>query len=69
MKSLITHTTTKDNFSSLIRQTQTSYSKTTRYSQIQALLPEKEPVLYISDYINYNGGGIETHIHDSIKIL
>lgn len=69
IKSLITHTTTKDHFSSLIRQTQTSYSKTTRYSQIQALLPEREPVLYISDYINYNGGGIETHIHDSITIL
>ena len=69
MKSLITHTTTKDHFSSLIKQTQTSYSKTTRYGQIQALLPEKEPVLYISDYINYNGGGIETHIHDSIKFL
>lgn len=66
---LINNHITKDNFTKLIKQAQTSYSKESRYRQIQSFLPLKQTTLLISDYINYNGGGIETHIHDSITIL
>lgn len=69
IKHLIDNNITKNSFSELIAYIKRSYNKKTRYHQIQQLLPSHGKVLYISDYINYNGGGIETHIHDNISIL
>ena len=60
---------TKTNYTKLIQHTQQTYSKETRYRQIKPLLPPEWNIIYISDYINYNGGGIETHIHDNKAIL
>ena len=66
---LITNKIEKKDFSDFIQQTKTLYSKDARYRQIKYFLPLEKEILLISDYINYNGGGIETHIHDSITIL
>lgn len=66
---IIDNKITKTNYTELIQHTQQTYSKETRYGQIKHLLSPEGKVLYISDYINYNGGGIETHIHDNKTIL
>lgn len=66
---LIENNIEKKNFSDLIQQTQKKYNKDTRYRQVKDFLPSKKDILLVSDYINYNGGGIETHLHDSRAIL
>ena len=59
----------KKNFSDIIHQTKATYTKESRYRQIKKLLPLAKDIVFINDYINYNGGGIETHIHDAIAIV
>lgn len=59
----------KNDFSDMMNETKRRYSKETRYRQISSLFPTNNTIHIISDYTNYNGGGIETHIHDSITIL
>lgn len=69
LQHLINNNISKKNFTDFISRIQTTYSKESRYRQIQPLLPQTKTTFFISDYINYNGGGIETHIHDSIAII
>ncbi len=66
---LIDNNIKKSQFSKIIEKTTLSYNKENRYHQSSQFLPHGKTTLFISDYINYNGGGIETHIHDSITIL
>ncbi len=48
---------------------QQTYTKMQRIKKISPILSDKKNIMMISDFINYNGGGVETHIHDITEIL
>lgn len=58
----------KEYFRSFINDTQQHYSSSERYHTIKKLI-DKENILMVSDFINYNGWWIETNIHDTAHIL
>lgn len=59
----------KEQFRFLSKQTKKDYTTSKRISSSKEFLPQSENILMVSDFINYNGGGVETHIHDIKNIL
>ncbi len=69
LKHLITHNITKHQYLDFIWSVQNTYTKESRLKNINTNISLSQNILMISDFINYNGWGIETHIHDISHIL
>lgn len=65
---LIQHRIYKESFTSWIKNIQTIYT-TDQWKKSFITHLSGKSILLISDFINYNGWGIETHIHDAITLL
>lgn len=69
LKHLITHNITKHQYLDFIWSVQDKYTKEVRLNNINTNISLSQNIIMISDFINYNGWGIETHIHDISDIL
>ncbi len=67
---LIDNKITKIWYHKLITQTQSHYTIERRITSINHIISNQHNnTLMVSDFINYNWGGIETHIHDASLVL
>lgn len=67
---LIDNNISKTWYESLIQTTRKTYTTTQWITSIERIFwNNKNKILMISDFINYNWGGIETHIHDACHLL
>ncbi len=60
---------TKEQYKEIIIQTKEKYSKWKWIDTIKNTIYPSTNICMISDFVNYNGWGIETHIHDATKLL
>jgi glycosyltransferase involved in cell wall biosynthesis len=66
---LINNNISSTTYHSLIETTKKIYTSTKWIDSIQKIIQKKKKILMVSDFINYNWGGIETHIHDAATLL
>jgi len=59
----------KENFKPLIQHIKSTYTKEKRITAITNISKNTNNILMVSDFVNYNWGGIETHIHDASQLL
>ncbi len=69
LRSLVSENKSKKDYQQLILRTKETYNKNEWIKRIKGIVPLSQKILMISDFINYNGGGIETHIHDATALL
>lgn len=69
IKQLLKNKNSKAQFLNIKKHKENYYSKESRYKRIAPYLNKKKNISIVSDYINYDWWGIETHINDSIPIL
>ena len=69
LSTLIQNNVPKTRYKSLILSTQQTYTQDKWIQTLHNIIPKQTKILMISDFINYNWGGIETHIHDSWQLL
>jgi Glycosyl transferases group 1 len=66
---LIDHNIHKTKYTPLIQSTKENYTTSAWVKSIQHIIWTQRHILMVSDFINYDGGGIETHIQDAAKLL
>lgn len=67
---IIQNKKTKEKYKEIITQTKEKYSKRKWIDSIKSnIYPSSTNICMISDFVNYNGWGIETHIHDATRLL
>lgn len=69
ISSLINNNITKTQYNNLIKSTKETYTTAKWIEAIQTITQEYKKILMVSDFVNYNWGGIETHIHDISQLL
>lgn len=67
---LLTSQMSKESFSDIVKNAKREYTIQNRTNSINNFIPTSiNTILMVSDFINYNGWGVETHIHDVKEIL
>ena len=56
-------------FNDFVNNIQKNYSIQQRHKTIVSLFRKQKNILMVSDFVNYSGGGVETHIHDACAII
>ncbi len=69
ISNLINNNVPKTQYNNLIQSIKETYTITKRIQSIENIIQKQWKILMISDFINYNWGGIETHIHDASQLL
>ena len=66
---LIQSNKSKENYNKIITETKAKYSKSEWIKKIRKIIEPSTNILMISDFVNYNGWWIETHINDANNLL
>lgn len=69
IRHLIVHKITKNQYTDFITSIQNIYTIDHRINNLNKNISLSKNIMMVSDFINYNGWGIETHIHDASHIL
>lgn len=69
ISNIINNNISKNQYKNLIEKIKNTYTQNKRFSDIKKITEENQNIIMISDFVNYNWGWIETHIHDVSQLL